>query len=100
MIDFKKLQNDVYQNKVDKGFNITDINQEFCSIYGEVAEAYDAWNKKKDNVGEELADIVIFTMGLSEILGIDLEDEIVKKIDKNSKRIYKTIDGVLIKIEG
>lgn len=100
MIDFKKLQKDVYQNKVDKGFNITDVNQEFCSIYGEVAEAYDSWNKKKDDVGEELADIVIFTMGLSEILGINLESEILKKIDKNSKRTYKTIDGVLLKIEG
>ena len=82
MMDFRKLQKGVYQNKVDKGFNTTDVNKEFCLTYA------------------ELADVVIFTMGLSEILGIDLESEIVNKIDKNSKRVYKTINGVLTKIEG
>ena len=29
MVDLKKLQKDIYQNKVDKGFNVTDINKEF-----------------------------------------------------------------------
>ena len=49
MIDFKKLQEDVYQNKVNHGFNVTDVNKEFCLTYGEVAEAYEAWRKKKDD---------------------------------------------------
>ena len=26
MIDLNKIQKDVYQNKLDKGFNVTDIN--------------------------------------------------------------------------
>ncbi|CDD29853.1 mazG nucleotide pyrophosphohydrolase domain protein [Clostridium sp. CAG:433] len=99
MVDFRKLQKDVYQNKVDKGFNTTDVNKEFCLTYAELAEAYDAWLKKKDDVGEELADVVIFTMGLSEILGVDLESEIINKINKNSKRVYKTVDGVLMKVK-
>lgn len=30
MVDLKKIQKDIYQNKVDKGFNVTDINKEFC----------------------------------------------------------------------
>ena len=29
MTDLKKLQKEIYQNKVNKGFNITDINKEF-----------------------------------------------------------------------
>ena len=99
MMDFRKLQKDVYQNKVDKGFNTTDVNKEFWLTYAELAEAYDAWLKKKDDVGEELADVVIFTMGLSEILGVDLESEIINKINKNSKRVYKTVDGVLMKVK-
>ena len=37
MIDLKQIQKDVYQNKLDKGFNVTDINKEFCLTYGEVA---------------------------------------------------------------
>ncbi|MBO6195388.1 MAG: hypothetical protein J6O56_03460 [Bacilli bacterium] len=99
MVDFTKLQRDVYQNKINHGFNVTDINFEFCLAYGELAEAYSAWLKKKDDLGEELADVVIFLMGISEILGINLENEIVNKINKNKKRIYKMVDGVLQKEE-
>ena len=47
-----EMQKEVYQNKLNKKFNVTDINKEFCLLYGEVAEAYDAWLKKKPNVGE------------------------------------------------
>ena len=99
MVDLNKLQKDIYQNKVDKGFNVTDVNKEFCLTYGEVAEAYEAWRKKKDDLGEELADVVIYLLGLSEILGIDLEDEIQKKIYKNSKREYKMVDGVNTRVK-
>ena len=49
MIDFKKLQEDVYQNKVNHGFNVTDVNMEFCLTYGELGEAYMAWLKKKED---------------------------------------------------
>ena len=35
-MDLKKLQKEIYQNKVDKGFNTTDVNKEFCLLYGEV----------------------------------------------------------------
>ena len=98
MTDLKKLQKEIYQNKVNKGFNITDINKEFCLTYGEVAEAYEAWRKKKDDLNEELADIAIYLMGLSEMLGFDLETEILKKVDKNGKRVYKNIDGVNVRV--
>ena len=37
-------------------------------------------------------------MGLSEMLGFDLEDEIEKKVSKNEKRVYKNIDGVNVRI--
>ena len=29
MIELKQLQKDVYENKLEKGFNVTDINKEF-----------------------------------------------------------------------
>ena len=100
MIDFKQLQKDVYQNKVNHGFNVTDVNMEFCLAYGELGEAYMAWLKKKDDLGEELADVAIYLMGLSEILGIDLETEIVNKINKNAKRVYVVENGVTVRKEG
>ncbi len=99
-MEMKKVQQEIFQNKVNKGFNITDVNKEFCLLYGEVAEAYEAWRKKKDDLGEELADVAIYLMGLSEILGFDLEKEILNKISKNEKRVYKNIDGVNVRVKG
>lgn len=98
MIDLKQLQKRVYENKVAKGFNVTDIYREFCYTYGEVAEACEAYIKKKDDIGEELADVVIYLLGLSEILNIDLEQEILNKINKNEHRQYIQKDGILYKI--
>lgn len=97
-MNLKKVQKDIWQNKVNKGFNTTDINKEFCLLYGEVGEAYDAWRKHKDDLGEELADIAIYLMGLSEMIGFDLEDQIKNKVAKNEKRVYKNVDGVNIRV--
>ncbi len=97
-MDLRKIQKDVYQNKLDKGFNVTDVPKEFCLLYEEVSEAYSAYRKKKDDLGEELADVAIYLLGLSEILGFDLTDEIEKKVEKNKNREYKKIDGVTIRI--
>ncbi len=97
-MELKKIQKDIWQNKLNKGFNTTDVNKEFCLLYGEVSEAYDAWKKKKDDLNEELADIAIYLMGLSEMLGFDLADEIEKKVSKNEKRVYKNIDGINVRI--
>lgn len=99
MLDLKKLQKEIYQNKLNKGFNVTDVNKEFCLTYGEVAEAYEAWRKKKEDLGEELADVAIYLLGISEIVGIDLEEEIQRKVYKNAKREYKVIDGVNTRVK-
>jgi NTP pyrophosphatase (non-canonical NTP hydrolase) len=97
MIDLKKLQKEIYNNKVTKGFNITDINFEFGLTYGELAEAFEAYRKKSPELGEELADVVIYLLGLAAILNIDLEEEILKKVEKNKKREYKKINGVNVR---
>ena len=100
MVDLKELSNGVYQNKVNHGFNTTDVNVEFCLAYGELGEAYMAYLKNKEDLGEELADVAIYLLGISEILGINLETEIINKIEKNKKRVYKNVNGVIIKEEG
>jgi len=35
-----------------------------CLLHGEVAEAFDAWRKGREDVGEELADVAIYLLGL------------------------------------
>lgn len=97
MIDIKQLQQDVYANKVAKGFNTKDVHLEFNLLYGEVAEAYEAYRKRKPDVGEELADVTIYLLGLAEILGVDLEAEVLKKVAKNKAREYRKEDGVFVK---
>ena len=100
MVELKKLQEEVYQNKVNHGFNVTDISMEFCLANGELGEAYMAWLKKKDDLGEELADVAIYLLGISQILEIDLEKELLNKIEKNKNRIYKLDPkGILLKEE-
>lgn len=89
MSDLKKYQKLVYENKVQKYFNVTNIETEFLLIYGEIAEAFEAYKKNEmANLGEELADVAIYLLGLSEILGIDLDEEIAKKIEINQNREY------------
>lgn len=48
-MNINETQKKVIENKINKGFNTTDINLEFNLLYGEVAEAFDAWLKKTDN---------------------------------------------------
>ena len=98
-MNLKEMQKLVYKNKLDKGFNVTDVNKEFCLLYGEVSEAYEAWLKQRDDVGEELADVAIYLLGLSEILGVDLASEIEKKMKINQERSYQMIDGKLVRTQ-
>lgn len=99
MANRKNLQKEIYENKVNKGFNVTDVNLEFAYTYGELAEAFEAYRKKLPDVGEELADVAIYLFGLAEILHVDLESEIVKKVEKNKKRTYRKVNGVLIQMK-
>lgn len=99
MVDLKELQKAVYQNKLDHNFNVTDLPLEFCLLSGEVAEAFRALGQ--DDFGEELADVAIYLLGISQICGVDLEQEILKKMEKNRRRKYvQQEDGSWIKIEG
>ena len=99
MANLKKLQEQIYQNKINKGFNTTDVYKEFCLLYEEVTEACRAHYKKSPDVGEELADIAIYLLSLAEILDVDLEKEILEKMKKNEKRVYKRINGVNTRIK-
>ncbi len=89
MVDLKKLQKEVMRNKLEKGFNTTDVALEFCHAHEELSEAFHKYNKREGGVAEELADVAIFLLGMSEILGYDLEKELVKKIEINKRRKYK-----------
>ena len=93
----ENIQKVIFQNKLDKNFNTTNVELEFCYLQGELAEAFEAYRKKLPTVGEELADVAIYLYGLAEILGYDLNNEINNKVKKNKTREYEQINGVNIR---
>lgn len=70
---------------------ISSLKVQFLALINcEVSECVEALRKEdKDNFNEELADVVIRALDLAGGLGIDLEKEIVKKIEINKTRPYK-----------
>jgi NTP pyrophosphatase (non-canonical NTP hydrolase) len=84
---------------MNKGFNTTNIPVEFCLIHGELAELFEAWKKEKGNIGEELADVLIYLLGLAEILGIDAEKEVMNKVKINEGRVYKQVNNHIERVE-
>jgi len=89
MVDLKKLQKEVMRNKIEHGFNTTDVALEFCRAFEELSEAFSKHNKNQPGVAEEFADVMIFILGMCEIMGFDLEKELVKKIEINKNRKYR-----------
>ena len=88
MIDLVAKQKEVLENKKNAGLRVDSMSEEFCRVHAEVTEAFEAWLYKEDNLGEELADIIIYCMGIAELNGINLEDEITTKMENFKKRHY------------
>jgi NTP pyrophosphatase (non-canonical NTP hydrolase) len=99
-VEIRLVQELAWANKVEKGFNTTDVPLEFCLLNSEIAEAFDAWRRGREDVGEELADIAIFLVGLAEMIGTDLQEAVEAKIAVNASRAYRPLpNGVLVKDE-
>ncbi len=99
-MEISHAQKLTWTNKIDKGFNTTDVALEFGLLTAEVGEAFTAWRKHLPDLGEELADIVIYTMALAEMNGLDLDTEVERKITKNRARVYaRDPRGVPIRVQ-
>ncbi len=97
-MNLKEVQQAIFQNKVDKHWNISSIETELCLMQGEIAEFYETYRKHLPGIGEELADVAIYLLGVAEILHIDLEKEIERKMSINRNRQYTQIGGVSTRI--
>lgn len=98
-----ELVDRAHSNAIDKGFwdewelSLMDdslynnvIATRLALIHSEVSEALEALRVgDMENFAEELADVVIRVADLAGGLGIDLEGEIKKKMEKNKARGYK-----------
>jgi len=64
------------------GIEVSELQEIF--LWKNDIELSETLKSKKDSIGEELADIFIFLAYLSNDLGINLNEAINKKIDKNN----------------
>ncbi|NQU77921.1 hypothetical protein HQ544_04470 [Candidatus Falkowbacteria bacterium] len=85
------------QQAKEKGFGSKpeEINtmEKIALIHGEISEAMEAYRDKKmtgkDGFSEELADAVARIVHLAGIYGVDLEKEILKKLEGNKNREWE-----------
>ncbi len=90
MTEISELQKRIFQNKVRQKFNTRKVEPELLYIMEELGEAVRAFRRDDEKFTEEIVDVIIFGLGLLEILKIDAEEEILKKVKKNESRVYTT----------
>lgn len=88
-MEIKTAQQLAWANKIDKGFNTSDVPLEFMLLHGEIVETFQAWRRAQPDLGEELADVALYLFALAEMNSVDLDGEIERKIAKNGQRQYR-----------
>ncbi len=88
-MDIGEVQRQAWQNKLAKGFSTDDVALEFGLLTAEVSEAFTAWRKRQADLGEELADVLIYVTCLAEMTGVDLSAEVARKLAANAAREYR-----------
>ena len=99
-MDIRSVQERAWANKQAKGFNTSDVALEFGLLTAENREAFTAWRNRLPDFGEELADVLIYLAGLAQMVGVDLSDEVERKLAKNVDRVYvRSAQGILNKTD-
>ena len=95
----KSLQGYVVGKGIERGFKDQTNQERLLFLTEELGELIKACRKalnthtditrKDGDVGEEIADILIELLWAAHGLGIDVEEEFIKKEAKNNKRVWK-----------
>lgn len=96
--DLKKLQEYIWQKNIERGFSEQSPEQKMLMLTEEVGELAKAVRQHigmgfsatttKNDVAEELADVLIISLGLASTIGIDIFEALVQKESKNAKRSW------------
>ena len=97
MADIRKLIDLVMQQARDKGFGTRpeeiNVAEKIALIHSEISEAFEAYRRKnidgKDGFMEELGDAVQRILHLCGVFDIDIEKEILQKLESNKGREWK-----------
>lgn len=102
----KDLQKRIYKNKINKGFNTAadyeGLNQEICFLAEEVGEIARSHRRgERREVVDSVTDVLIYTLGLLEILGVDADEQVEKVLKNIEKRKYKkNLNGGFKRVKG
>jgi len=91
-MEFQSLALEIHENAVEHGWWEAQRStpELLCLVHSEVSEALEAYrNKDDENFAEELADIIIRVLDMAIGLGINIQEEVIKKHFKNIKRPYR-----------
>ncbi|HEY88665.1 MAG TPA: hypothetical protein G4N98_02885 [Thermoflexia bacterium] len=98
MIDLQSLQHEIYQNKVRRGFNVTDVGKEIVLMVeelGELARAYKQSNRLpvaeincRVEMVDEVGDLLVYCLGLCEMLDVNAEEVLVEIVERNQTRTH------------
>ncbi len=73
--EFQELIRQIYMTRdAKRGPDAT-----FLWLLEEVGELTRAYRRKEEHVGEEMADVLAWLISVANLLGIDLESEVLKK---------------------
>ncbi|MDF1514925.1 MAG: MazG nucleotide pyrophosphohydrolase domain-containing protein [Anaerolineae bacterium] len=99
MINLQELQRKIYQNKVNRNFNVTDVGKEIVLMVeelGELANAYKRSDQKpapdiseKVDMVDAIGDLMIYCLGLCEMLEVDSEDVLQATVTRNENRSHE-----------
>jgi NTP pyrophosphatase (non-canonical NTP hydrolase) len=73
--EFQRLIGQIYLDRDQR----RGADRTFLWLLEEVGELTRAYRRKEDNVGTEMADVLAWMVSVANLLGIDLESEVLKK---------------------
>ncbi len=98
MIDLPTLQREIYQNKVNRGWNVTDVGKEIVLMVeelGELARAYKNSDKRpaaeidhREEMVDAVGDLMVYCLGLCEMLGVNGEEVLMTIVAHNETRAH------------
>ena len=100
MIELNQLAKDLGNYRRKNCLPQGNYEYSFLRAIGETIEAYEAHKRGDDiNLGEELADTIIFVLDVADKKNIDIEQALLKKFEKIKRRHYVKRNGYVVKEE-